>query len=285
METFKYGLEPYNGMSTRYTCPACGTKKSFVRYMDLTTREYVGDDIGRCNREQHCGYHKKPDSNAVVTLKPSEVVFKETDYLPKTILKNSRDDYLFKYLTTKFPKEKVLKAFSKYKVFSDNSKYHRATVYPQIDIKGRIRTAKIMLYDNNGKRIKYPYSVIGWMHKELYDDFQLEQCLFGEHLLADKEAIQTLVGLVESEKTAVILSIRYPSVTWVASGGISNLSPKKLKILNGFRVTAFPDKGAADYWKRKLSPFDIRVSDVLERTDYISDGDDLADYILTKIED
>ena len=61
METgYRYILEPYNGPGSRYTCPECGRKGAFVRYIDTETGEQLADYVGRCNREDSCGYHYKP---------------------------------------------------------------------------------------------------------------------------------------------------------------------------------------------------------------------------------
>jgi rubredoxin len=53
-------LEKYKGLGSRHTCPACGAKKVFVRYVDTETGRYLADHVGRCNRESNCGYHFKP---------------------------------------------------------------------------------------------------------------------------------------------------------------------------------------------------------------------------------
>ena len=34
MNTYRYTLEKYRGLSTRYTCPQCGRKHTFTRYID-----------------------------------------------------------------------------------------------------------------------------------------------------------------------------------------------------------------------------------------------------------
>lgn len=52
-------LEKYRGSRSRYTCPSCGRRNQFVRYID-DAGEYVGDEVGRCNRESSCGYHLTP---------------------------------------------------------------------------------------------------------------------------------------------------------------------------------------------------------------------------------
>ena len=52
-------LETYRGTKSRHTCPACNSKGVFVRYVG-DGGEYLSFDVGRCNRESKCGYHKKP---------------------------------------------------------------------------------------------------------------------------------------------------------------------------------------------------------------------------------
>lgn len=42
MSQYRYVLEPYKGMKTRYTCPACQKRdKTFVRYIDTETGQHV----------------------------------------------------------------------------------------------------------------------------------------------------------------------------------------------------------------------------------------------------
>jgi len=160
-----------------------------------------------------------------------------------------------------------------------------AAVFWQIDIQGNIRTGKIMLYDNNGHRVKEPYNHINWVHSLLYNEYNLQQCLFGEHLLTDDKTIP--VAVVESEKTAIICSVYFPEFIWLAAGAKSNLKPERCKSLMGRSVTLFPDLGAYEDWQQKaesLSYFcDIGVSDVLETNTDCHDkeeGYDLADYLI-----
>lgn len=58
-EMYSYQLEQYKGTVTRYTCPACGTARALVRYVDAQG-QHLADDVGRCNRESKCGYHYPP---------------------------------------------------------------------------------------------------------------------------------------------------------------------------------------------------------------------------------
>lgn len=84
---YKYALETG---SRKHHCPAC-TKKTFVRYVFTGTRDYVGEDFGRCDRENNCGYHRFPESDAPIPpapltkekLPPPTLLFPEPEYLEK----------------------------------------------------------------------------------------------------------------------------------------------------------------------------------------------------------
>ena len=56
---YRYTLETYDPKVRKHICPAC-RKRTFVRYVDLESGEYVSTNVGRCDREEKCGYHKKP---------------------------------------------------------------------------------------------------------------------------------------------------------------------------------------------------------------------------------
>lgn len=53
-------LQPYNGKSTRHTCPACKTKYAFTLYLYGNTGQPIHPTVGKCNREIKCGYHYTP---------------------------------------------------------------------------------------------------------------------------------------------------------------------------------------------------------------------------------
>jgi hypothetical protein len=120
-------------------------------------------------------------------------------------------------------------------------------VFWQIDAQGRIRTGKIMAYDaTTGKRIKGSGSIT-WVHSELRragllaEDWHLEQCLYGEHLLATNS--DATVALVEAYKTAHVGAILMPDMVWLATDSMSGLSAERLRVLKGRRVILFPDQG------------------------------------------
>ena len=142
-----------------------------------------------------------------------------------------------------------------------------------------------MLYNpENGKRVKGEYNHINWVHSKI-DNFNLKQCLFGEHLIKDSKKP---IAIVESEKTAIICSAYLPQYTWVATGGINNLKVDKCKSLKGRNVVLFPDLGGFDKWLIKAEEIKticyVKVSDLLEKnasSEAKNKGYDLADFLFS----
>ena len=61
MNTYRYQLERYRGRGTRYSCPQCGRKYCFTRYIDTeNNNQYINEKVGKCNRLDKCGYHYTP---------------------------------------------------------------------------------------------------------------------------------------------------------------------------------------------------------------------------------
>ena len=303
MTEHKYILEPYKGMKTRYRCPDCQQRdKTFSLYIDTETGEHIHPSVGRCNRESNCGHHYTPkqyfqDNNISfdtpqpkaykprpVTPQPKPVSFIPVEVF-KASLKAHETNHFVQFLIDLFGVEVSNELISRY--FIATSKYwNGATVFWQIDTQGKIRTGKIMLYSpTTGKRIKKPLNHISWVHKALKQpEFELKQCLFGEHLLIDKTKP---VAIVESEKTAVIASVYLPQFIWLAVGSLTNLNAEKCNILKGRTVTLFPDLNGFDKWSSKAKELshlaNFTVSDLLERKATEAErkqGFDLADYLI-----
>ena len=151
----------------------------------------------------------------------------------------------------------------------------KSVIFWQIDSRNNIRTGKVMQYDaGSGHRIKNGNG-IDWIHSImkkkglLPDNFQMVQCLFGEHLLTRYP--DRAVAVTESEKSALIGSAVFPSMIWLAVGGISNFTADRLKPLAGRKIIAFPDTDTNgetfSKWKTIADsiPFaEITVSNLLE---------------------
>lgn len=304
METLhNFILEPYKGMNSRFRCPSCQKReKTFSLYINKNTGEYIDSRVGRCNRQNNCGYHYKPyqyfkDNNIVFDklnlshfrtnmVKPQ---INEISFIPfevfKASLRSNSSNHFVKFLINLFGENVASQLVSRY--FISSSKYWTgATVFWQIDTKGKVRTGKIMLYSPiTGKRVKQPYNHITWVQKALkLQDFELKQCLFGEHLLMGNT---NPVALVESEKTAIIASVYLPQFIWVAVGSQSNLKAEKFEVLTGRTVILFPDLNCYDDWSNKAKGLShlakISISDLLEKKATIeerSQGLDIADYLI-----
>ncbi len=301
MNEYRYRLEPYNGPGTRYKCPKCGKMRVFSRYIDQDSGNQLADHVGRCDREVNCGYHFTPkqyfqnlgplDWSHASPMPGSRTVAQRAkipSYIPietlKASLKGYEGNHFVQYLMGLYGASITEQIISRYYI-GTSKHWPGATLFWQIDLRGKARTGKIMAYDPvTGHRVK---DRITWVHKLLnFPDFNLDQCLFGEHLL--KTDHNKPVSLVESEKTAIIASVYLPQFIWLASGGLSNISAQKYQVLRGLHVVLWPDLNCFEKWSEKAKELfcicrSIKVSDLLERNATPADreqGLDLADYLV-----
>ena len=303
MDSHRFILEPYRGPSSRHTCPNCGKPKTFSRYIDTETNQIVGEHVGRCNRENKCGYlytpgqffkdkgisvrHRTTEKRSPVSndIKPISFI---DDIIVDRTWKNYEDNNFVKYLKTIMDPEKVDTLVGMYRIGTSKRWGGGTTVFWQIDNNGKIRTGKLIKFDPvTGKRIKLEQaSLINWAHSVLdLPQYHLKQCLFGEHFLS--EVNDRPIAIVESEKTAVIAQARMPDYIWLATGGKAGFNPEMLKPLKGRIVTAFPDLGAYDDWLKKANQldFEVTVFDFFEKNaskQEIQEGYDIADYLVKK---
>lgn len=335
MNPYRYILEPYQGKRTRHTCPACHKPHEFTRYVDTETGHPLAPEVGKCNRENKCGYHLPPaeyfrnrptarqdetdwrSSEAYKTqyTPPAE---RPIDYIPKEYLERTRQSLgknnLIRFLKKLFGEEKAIQLAELYQL--GTSKHWRnagglAVVFWQIDRHGNIRQAKVMAYNpDTGRRLKAPGSAEVWRNGKYRQetgkpgayfagkallknrDANLQQCLFGEHLLPLYP--NAPVALVESEKTAVIMAGIQPSVIWLATGGSHGArwtAPEVYQALEGRRVILFPDLDKTDEWAEKGKILgavchQVTVSRLLEEKAPAVDrreGYDIADYFIKNL--
>ena len=309
-------LQPYNGKSTRYDCPSCKAKKTFTLYLDGNTNQPIHATVGRCERESNCGYHYTPKQYfhdnpmnkserkewkplPTPTPKPVEPV-RPIGLIPFDLVEKSASyasDFV-RFLCDIFEVEQIVESFENYALGATKTK---EVIFWQIDIEGKVRTGKIMQYDAiTGKRIHNGGGAIDWVHNKLKNlgtlpqDFNLQQCFFGEHLLTMNPT--ATVAIVESCKSAVIASIIMPNFVWLSAGNLNGLSIDKCKVLQGRNVVLYPDlsknKIAFDKWSdrateiQKLYNCKISVSTLLEcnATDVQRvAGLDVADFIINEL--
>lgn len=309
MSEYRFHLEKYR-CGSKIDCPNCGKKRCFVRYIDEQGTVRFPPTVGKCDHEQSCGYHytpreyfrDNPDAlsnddrhtgrflrQPVVRTRPESV---DPSYIPDGIVRASMSHYdknpLYRYLCGVFGVEEVARLFNLYCV-GTSAKWGGSTVFWQTDETGKVRTGKIMRYNcSTGRRVKEPQACVSWAHAELrLQDFNLRQCLFGQHLLPLYP--DRTVFLVESEKTAVIASHYLPDVLWLATGGKNGcFNAQTVDVLRCRDVILLPDLGATDAWKEKmpiLQPVcrSVAVSTLLEdmaTDEQRSQGLDIADFLL-----
>ncbi len=306
--THRFILQPYKGVATRHTCPACHKKRCFSRYIDTEKQISFPDDVGRCDHEQSCGYHltpkeyfeRNPQAKPLLCdfatpsawrAKPTEQR-KPTSFIAAETVSQTLHGYeknnLYLFLRSKFGAEDALRLMKDYRV-GTSKHWPGACVFWQTDVNGDTRTGKVMLYNaENGKRIKEPFNYVTWVHSLLrLPDFNLRQCFFGEHLLPMNRGKP--IAIVESEKTALVAAYYMPEYVWLATGGKNGcFNADALRVLRGCQVILYPDIGATDQWRHKLrllSSLGIEASifNFLEEVatdDERTAGLDIADYLL-----
>ena len=236
----------------KFDCPACHKKKRFVKYYNHDTNEYLPDEFGRCDRQEACGYFVQPWDKIKEILptatnskpkynpqpQPTEKPIKQ---VPRSTVAATLTHYdynnFFTWLSSIVGVQHAIQAAKKY--FIGTAK-NNGTIFWQIDRFMRIRTGQRIIYKSDGHRDKEQPPKRLFTLADGYDT-----CLFGEHLLYLEPNTKT-IGIVESEKTAVICSIYLPiingkPVTWLASGGANGLTETKIKALAGKEVILCPD--------------------------------------------
>lgn len=282
---FKYSLDK---SSKKFICPNC-QKKTFVRYFYNENQIYMEHQFGRCDRESNCAYHLKPSqNNNLNNYNHTPILITKSQSLINIEVvsnhgNNFKDNNFIQFLKKYFSVEEIKAVILRY-LIGTTSYWKGSTVFWQIDEQNRVCSGKVMLFDKeNGKRVKTPFNHINWMHKILkIENFVLHQCLFGLHIVNEFEG--ETVAIVESEKTAVIMSLFMPNYLWLATGSKTNFKLEMLNPIKRFKIIAFPDMSEFKSWDKtskelKKLGFRIKCSQILESKNY-PEGFDLADVYL-----
>lgn len=288
---YQYQLQPYSGVKSQHRCPSCNHRnKTFVRYINTSTGEEVAPHVGRCNRQDKCGYHLPPrqylaglrlvqHSSFTAHHKKSKApkrreaptgnyqpFFIHPEYVNSSFI-NYEHNHFVQYLIKRFGFNKADELVGAYRIGTSNY-WHGATIFWQLDILGNVRSGKIMLYNKQtGKRVKQPFNHITWAHKAVEKQFNkdntqfadgtgaaLNQFVLKQCLFGEHLLIRSpykAVAIVESEKTAIIASALMPGFIWLAAGSLEGLNADKCQVLNGRKVMLFPDVNALGKWKLK----------------------------------
>jgi hypothetical protein len=286
MSDHKYILKPYKGPSSRNTCPNCRQKNRFSRYVDSETGNELNENVGRCDRENSCGYHYTPkqffydnpgkklsSENLIkpnIETKKTEILNKPVDYLPYELMSKSvslhRECCFYTLLEKLFKQEIAEHLCNRYFIGKSKNGF---TIFWRVDSLGRVTQGNMMHYVN-GRRDKETilHSYVDKESKVVEcntafkiaksvlrkKDPNIVECFFGEHLLSYTENKTKPIAIVESEKTAVVASVYFPEFIWLATGGkhgIKMTERSVCNVLTGRRCILFPDLNAYDSWKGK----------------------------------
>ncbi len=254
--TYKFQLDK---TSKKVICPGCGQKRA-VRYQNIETNEFLPDQVCRCDRESSCGYHYAPkqyltDIGAglvpLTTKTIHQPIEKPIDFMPIEYVEKSMTGFdqtnFAVYISSLFGVEIADSALKKYFVGRSRNDGGKACIFWRIDKAEKLSTGKIMCYDpESGKRNKEINPA--WVHTQ-FQNYNFRLCFFGEHLL--NEYPDKAIGLVESEKTAIIASLFFPDMVWIATGGNSGCKWREwsvFKVLQDRDIVLFPDFG---YFNKK----------------------------------
>ena len=277
--------------SRKHLCPQCG-KKTFVRYLDNQTGEYLPIEYGRCDRENNCEYRKTPYKEFTTTYEVKCTSPQPISHHPMDLVKKSGRNFkknnFIQFLKKLFNQDEVRSVILKYLLGTSNL-WEGATVFWQIDNDQNVRHGKIMQYNpDTGKRIKDANgkAYISSARSALkLKDFNLKQCLFGLHLINETET--RTVAIVESEKTVVIMSLFKPEYVWLSTGSKQGFNYEMLKPIKSYKIIAFPDKTEYNAWQDRAIElkdlgFKISISRYLEDSSNPS-GTDLADVFIQEV--
>lgn len=273
-------------------CPCGKSNKDgkFVPYMGY-------EDKGFCHS---CGEtfipiieeEVKDNQKSFTVPPPKQVSIIDPHYLEASLKGYDKNNFVL-FLKKTFGKSKAMEAVETYKI-GTSKRWPGANIFWQIDNLNKVRSGKIMVYDDStGKRDKTKNS---WIHSVLkLEGFNLNQCLFGSHLL--KSDLGKNVAIVESEKTAIIASLLIPDFIWIATSGKDGLRPDKCQSLSKRNVFLFPDLtkpedkiNCFELWTEKVKILSSEVPGaVFQVSDYLEtratdkekrQGLDIADYFL-----
>lgn len=245
MQNFRFVLDR---KSKKFFCPEC-KRKTFVRFIDNATNEYLPGKYGRCDREIKCNYHLNPykdgyfkrmreqeKGNGVnfqksqltpFKLQPKQGI-KEPSFIPYEILKATRKGYVQNTFIqnllyrVKFPLDAndILQVIGMYHLGTICKGYRTGAItFPFIDIKGNVRAIQVKQFDNSNHTLK---KGTGFIHALLKNHYEKENKPLPEWLsryLENDKIVSCLFGehLLTKYQTNPIALVEAPKTAIMAT--------------------------------------------------------------------
>lgn len=196
------------------------------------------------------------------------------EHMRKSLVGNMDSDFVCFLKTLVEDIDRVAEIIQDYQVGATPDHH---VIYWYMDQEGLVRYGKIMAYDKNGHREHsfFPKSIPCELAKQgqLPSSYTIKKTLFGEHLLAKPENHAKTVGIVESEKSAIICSLCMPDILWMATGSMNNMQQERFEAVKNRKVILYPDTDekseAFKRWDAKakelnMAGWNIHTSNYLE---------------------
>lgn len=191
---------------------------------------------------------------------------------------------LYQFLCRYFNPDEVRRIFKLYLV---GGIYDGWCAFPLINADGHCVDIHYQAYDKNGHRWKEGGQT--WeLARQKKSDRRAPWCLFGEHLINARP--DAPIGIVESEKTALIASLYMPDYVWLATVGLVRLKAETCAAVMEREIYLFPDADGIQAWKEKAEKMKAEgFNNLIIAADFVMryaerPKDDLADIILKQIE-
>ncbi len=282
-----------------HICPMCG-RRSFTYYVSRKGRrvndEARGIYYGICSHRNSCGYvnypNGVPDPDTDENYKASDIEARELErpkvepvFYDMSLVRSTGKPHassLIQYLSGR----QVPNLDYQLQNYMIGATRDGGTIFWSIDHQNRVHRGKIMYYQPDGHRVKDDKgngkvnSVRVKMMRP--KDIEPPHCYFGEHLIPQNP--DKVIGIVESEKTALICSCFFPQQIWIATGSKNNLHSQYCEAIKGRKVVVYPDYDAFDEWARKMEFIGKALSVDYSMDDTILESgnnkQDLADLLL-----
>ena len=121
---------------------------------------------------------------------------------------------------------------------------HYGTILPRINRKGMIVGGNVIYYSADDGTMLYKDALIDHLYPWYAFDYYVDPNVFyGEHMYRGRQT-----AIVQEEKTAMLGTLAYPNIDWLAVGVGNNLTDEMMKKFIGRQVILFPDDFSYEFW-------------------------------------